>query len=428
LAISEFIPGEDLKRDRGRYGVIGTKGSMGLDNMTFLNERRDLEPHLLGLMRKHFSKYGGHSFHSQTLVHSPDPHDDTKGAMDIVLCRGGSKYLSKIELVIELKLATNLKSEFDLEAASGQLVQYVQAVLELQPTRRSMYGIVSSEKKTHFYQVVRSDTGRPTVRVSEETKPINMFKLLNYLLSNPNLLGPDAPPDELLYRRYLGEGRTSRVYSFEDNTGNEYVHKKLKTGDDSVLDFNFDSEIRMLQRLQESQIENVPRLIQTPASNSQNLYISPVGNHLELKDWTVDIATDLLDLLQKIHSLGIVHRDIRPANIILRAGSVLLVDWGFAAMIDDDGRRITRAGAPYPFCPKDQKEAVDHVVQPSIDLYAWLMCLVEVGAAKIPKLNSERRVEFMKEIDWNAEELKCLAGDYEGLKTFAERVFEYLPL
>jgi serine/threonine-protein kinase len=57
------------------------------------------------------------------------------------------------------------------------------------------------------------------------------------------------------------------------------------------------------------------------------------------------LGDDLLHALAYAHSQGIVHRDVKPANIILADAGAMLVDFGIARAVELAGReRITRSG------------------------------------------------------------------------------------
>jgi serine/threonine protein kinase len=58
----------------------------------------------------------------------------------------------------------------------------------------------------------------------------------------------------------------------------------------------------------------------------------------------VDVARQLLAALQVAHAGGVVHRDVKPANVMLAAaGRVKLTDFGIAQAADDP--RLTSTGA-----------------------------------------------------------------------------------
>jgi serine/threonine-protein kinase len=63
----------------------------------------------------------------------------------------------------------------------------------------------------------------------------------------------------------------------------------------------------------------------------------------DLLDWNLRVLLQVCNAVHFAHTRGIVHLDLKPSNVMIGAfGEVYLVDWGIAASIRADERRIPR--------------------------------------------------------------------------------------
>jgi len=87
-------------------------------------------------------------------------------------------------------------------------------------------------------------------------------------------------------------------------------------------------EVEVLKIL--SNIPGVPTLV---TEGKDFIVIMPAG--YEFVRFTGTQIKDFVQMLKHVHYRKIIHRDIRPSNLILHNDHVYLIDWGFAV---DDGK------------------------------------------------------------------------------------------
>jgi len=103
-------------------------------------------------------------------------------------------------------------------------------------------------------------------------------------------------------------------------------------------------------------------------------------------DEAVRIATQALAGLEALHALRIVHRDVKPGNVLLTAGGeVKLADFGLALQLGGDESRLTRDGSLLGTLQYlSPEQALAEEVDPRSDLYSLGVVLFEMLTGRLP--------------------------------------------
>ena len=115
--------------------------------------------------------------------------------------------------------------------------------------------------------------------------------------------------------------------------------------------------------------------------------------HNDPMPWTKlsGIIAAVLDALEALHTVGLIHRDLSPDNIFLtRDGGVRLIDFGSVRAYE--GSSHFTVFVKKSFAPWEQYQA-NSVQGPWTDIYALCVTMYFALSGKLPPIASERRLQ-----------------------------------
>ena len=215
----------------------------------------------------------------------------------------------------------------------------------------------------------------------------------------------DLPPrlvealrDRYVLERELGRGGMGAVYLAEDLKHHRRVAVKVLRPDlsASLGTDRFLREIEVAARLQHPAI--LP-LHDSGQADGYVFYIMPYVEGESLRDRlarqhelpvedAARILSEILDALAYAHAKGVVHRDIKPDNIMLSGRHALLLDFGVAKAVNDSAgpEFVTTTGLALgtPSYMAPEQAVADRQVDHRADLYAVGVVGYEMLAGRRP--------------------------------------------
>jgi serine/threonine protein kinase len=194
----------------------------------------------------------------------------------------------------------------------------------------------------------------------------------------------------------LGEGGGGVVFAAEDESGQRVAVKVLRHVSAIVM-HRLEREVRLAARLEHP---GIARVIGSGIEGHRAYLVSELIEGRSLRDVlqqrstpfvpqeAMRIALGVAEALAHAHANGVVHRDVKPSNIMLTpAGGAKLIDFGLAVEPDLAGDRITMTGifvGSHNYAAPEQLRGEKHAVGPWSDTYALGATLFEMLTGQTP--------------------------------------------
>jgi len=212
-----------------------------------------------------------------------------------------------------------------------------------------------------------------------------------------------------LIERELGQGGMATVYLAHDVKHKRRVALKvLKPELGAVLGIErFLSEIQVTANLQHP---NLLPLFDSGEADGLLFYVMPfvegeslrarLGREKQLPiDEAVRIAVALAGALEHAHKHGVIHRDMKPENVLLQAGQPVIADFGIALAVSNaGGARVTQTGLSLgtPQYMSPEQATGDRVIDRRTDIYSLAAMTYEMLTGEPPHTGTSAQAIIAK--------------------------------
>jgi serine/threonine-protein kinase len=236
--------------------------------------------------------------------------------------------------------------------------------------------------------------------------------------------------DAFTLERELGGGGMSRVFVASENRLRRPVVIKVLSTElaAGVSAERFEREIQLAASLQQA---NIVPLLAAGETGGIPYYSMPLVDGQSLRARIaregplpiadcVNILRDLARALSYAHAHGVVHRDIKPDNILLSHGTAVVTDFGIAKAISAARTQagmdtLTQAGSSIgtPAYMAPEQVAGDHTADHRIDIYAFGCVAYELLTGRPPFTGSPQQL-LAAHLSRTPQPVRELRGDTPG--------------
>ena len=211
--------------------------------------------------------------------------------------------------------------------------------------------------------------------------------------------------------REVGKGATARIYQARDAAGRTVALKVLRP--ELLVSVEADRFVREIQLASQLSHPNIARLLDSGNVEWVVYYAMELVEGPTLRERldagpplteaeVVSTAADLLSALEHAHDRGVVHRDVKPENVVLspQRGAVLL-DFDIArAMQESGGLKLTGVGIAVGTCQYMSPEQIMATtdLDQRTDLYSLGCLLYECLAGAPPFVHPNDSVVMQRQV------------------------------
>lgn len=259
------------------------------------------------------------------------------------------------------------------------------------------------------------------------------------------------------YLSYIGEGGMGRVFKARDPRLNRTVALKFIRGDDNEMVRRFSLEAQAQARILH---ENICRVYEVGEEQGYPYIAMQFINGPSLKEaitklsleQKVRVIKEVAEALHVTHREGVIHRDIKPVNIMLEQKEdnhwhPYVMDFGLARDVEREGQTMTGTimGTP-AYMPPEQAKGETSRMDRRSDIYSLGASFYELLTGELPFVGTNsfevmlkvlreepatlRSIDATIPADLETITLKCLEKDpqrrYQSAKALAEDLQRYL--
>lgn len=242
----------------------------------------------------------------------------------------------------------------------------------------------------------------------------------------------NALGDEFDIKRRLGRGKTATVYQAWEHALNRFVAIKVMHSDlarDEVARKRFERAAQAAAALRHENVADVHRIGRFPDGKTLYVVMEQVNGRtmrerLEAEgplstDEAVSVLKDVASALVEAHAHAIVHRDVRPDNVLWDEDKevALLVDFGIAALLSTTGAEVTRltrsgeqVGDPRYRSPEQLR---DDDLTVMADIYAFAVMAYELLTGDGPYEAKDNKSWIRAHLTQDPKDLHALRPDLD---------------
>ncbi|KAF4124161.1 S TKc [Geosmithia morbida] len=232
-------------------------------------------------------------------------------------------------------------------------------------------------------------------------------KMQKRIIEQCNKAGKEVPPYQL--SELIGKGSFGRVYKSKSLQTKQLVAVKIIDIDQSdtmnpgMSDTYSDllKELNALQLLRVSGAKNINHVIEALpvgqsmwviteycAGGSVSTLMRPTAPGGLQEKWIIPILREVAEALYWVHDQGVIHRDIKCANVLVtEEGNVQLCDFGVAGVIENKfDKRTTMIGTPHWMAPELFDPTISYGTE--VDIWAYGALVYEIASGMPPNVSA----------------------------------------